>query len=67
LHNRGTTDLNPHSLAAVVQLVPAQHLHQARCALGILLAVLGIVVTACEYARWAGCLGLAAAIESVAP
>jgi putative membrane protein len=38
---------------AVVQLVPTQHLHEVRRALGILLAVLGIVVTASAYARWA--------------
>lgn len=39
---------------AVVQLVPTHHLHEARRALGILLAVLGVAISASAYTRWAG-------------
>jgi putative membrane protein len=39
---------------AVVQLVPTQHLHGARRALGLLLAVVGLVISASAYGRWAG-------------
>jgi putative membrane protein len=38
---------------AVVQLVPASHLHGARRAIGILLALLGVAISATAYARWA--------------
>lgn len=38
---------------AVVQLVPTQHLHEARRALGIVLAVLGLFMSASAYLRWA--------------
>jgi putative membrane protein len=38
---------------AVVQLVPTHHLHEARRTLGVLLAVLGVAISASAYARWA--------------
>ena len=38
---------------AVVQLVPTHHLHETRRALGIVLAVLGLLISATAYGRWA--------------
>jgi putative membrane protein len=37
---------------AVVQLVSTHHLHEARRALGILLALLGVAMSASAYSRW---------------
>lgn len=38
---------------AVVQLIPASDLHGTRRVLGVVLAVLGILVSATAYTRWA--------------